>query len=594
MSKSIVQPLDYFAINEPRLELDNKRVYVIEKGGQTVTYTPYPATSFNNTGFVFNTTPPSKGTVLDRIAIIKVPVSLTFTGTAPGTDTILQKGRDAFRAYPLSSVTSTLTSIINGFPVSVELKDVVHIMSRFHEKIDNRNTFASITPQMEDNYQQYSDANGAGNNPLNDYTGNGGEEIPRGAFPYIDPSSGLVTATTNSGTSALINATITEYVMLPPYLWDGSEAGGLCHLDTLVFRWILDSNLAHMWSHSSSSTATITNINVQFGQPTMLLGWITPRLQNDIPALITYPYFQISKYVTQRQLVLNSLTSTTLQSNVIQLQSIPRKIYIFAKRSDTDVFANLNNMITATDTYLKISKVNISWDNIDGILSGAAPEDLFIFSQNNGLNLSYPEWSGQTQQFSGINTSATKIIGTVGGIVCIEPGKDFGLRDNQAVGINGNFNFQVKLDVTNVSTLNYNVDLFVLAVYDGVMHITGNSCNAEIGVISHADVLNAPIRHDISHKMLEKVYGGANFFSRFKDVAGKALNFLKENKVLSKGLSAIPHPAAQIGSTVASAFGYGGCQDCQGECNCGGARAGTLFGGEGAKRNMMYKRLMRM
>ena len=40
-------------------------------------------------------------------------------------------------------------------------------------------------------------------------------------------------------------------------------------------------------------------------------------------------------------------------------------------------------------------------------------------------------------------------------------------------------------------------------------------------------------------------------------VKTKALPFVKQHKLISRGLSLVPHPYAQTGSTVAGVLGYG-------------------------------------
>ena len=42
-----------------------------------------------------------------------------------------------------------------------------------------------------------------------------------------------------------------------------------------------------------------------------------------------------------------------------------------------------------------------------------------------------------------------------------------------------------------------------------------------------------------------------------KSVANKVVPFIKDNKLLSKGLSLIPHPYAQTGAKVAGSLGFG-------------------------------------
>jgi hypothetical protein len=40
-------------------------------------------------------------------------------------------------------------------------------------------------------------------------------------------------------------------------------------------------------------------------------------------------------------------------------------------------------------------------------------------------------------------------------------------------------------------------------------------------------------------------------------VKDKAIPYIRDNKLISRGLSMIPHPYAQMGSTAAGALGFG-------------------------------------
>lgn len=51
--------------------------------------------------------------------------------------------------------------------------------------------------------------------------------------------------------------------------------------------------------------------------------------------------------------------------------------------------------------------------------------------------------------------------------------------------------------------------------------------------------------------------GGSGFFGDLWSGIKSAANYVKDNKLLSKGLSLIPHPAAKTASGVASALGLG-------------------------------------
>lgn len=574
MSNSAV-PLNVVGVVEPRLELSNERNWVVVKGGQQVTYYPFPATSFSSNQFNFMCNPPSASTVLDRLAFIEVPFTITFGPNSlnVSTNNLLQPDRDSFRAFPISSITNTLTATINGFPVNIELSQIIHCLSRYHTPLKLKNGWMSAQPSFEDNYQSYQDADGANNNPLGGYLDAAGlSEIGRGAYPF--------TVVSNTPTGAQITGTLREQIFLPPFLWDGVQAGGLANLTSLTFNWVLNSNLSRIWSHSDVtdvvvsgvSQSTIGSMNVSFSQPNLYLGFITPRLNMPAPPRITYPYFQISRYTTQFQNTLAPMVSGTFKSNIIQLDSIPRKLYCFMKQSDSVIYQNLHNQISTPDVFLQINNLNITWNNQQGVLSGASAMNLYDFSVQNGYNKTWTEFNGLTQMLSSVSGQSTKTIGLEGGVVCLELGKDVGLRDNEAEGVLGNFNLQIQMTCTNVNQyLTIQPDMYIIAVYDGTLVISNTSAMASIGVATAQEVLDAPVNYNISYNELEKIYGG-DFFSSFKNFLGKANNFLKNTKIASNVLGAIPHPYAQIPGQVLKNLGYG--EGVMAGDGCGGVMAG--------------------
>lgn len=584
------------AIYEPRLKVANEREWVIVKGGQTVTTTVYPASAYSDKYFNFTTNPPGKKNVLDRHVMLKIPVVLTFSGPGDATNNLMvQQGRDAFRSFPLSSVISAFTARINGFPVTIETDQFVHVLENFHNKIDSLNTFQSLYPNMADNYQNYSDAELSNRNPLGSYSDNPAL-IPRGAYNMvIDP---------NTNTGAVVRATIYEPIVLPPFLFDDSQSGGLTNLDTLSFNITFESSLWRMWSRSEANTVPLTNLSVSFDKPSIILNWITPRDTQNIPDRVRYPYFQLSRYVQQTGNVSVAPNApVTLQSQVIQLNSIPRKLYIFAKQSDSKI-SSLMESVNSTDTFLGIQRISISWDNLDGVLAGCDAINLYEMSVSNGLNYDWTSWNGITTQYGTVPSPQNGPIGLKGSIICLCPGVDFGLRNSQAEGVLDKINLQVTVDCINVNqTKNLYPDLYVLAVYDGFLDIYNNSAQAIIGAVSNSDVLSIPVSNDISYHEIQKIYGG-DFFSKVRDTGSKlvkglsrANDYLRDTKLVSNVLGAIPSPYTQSASSVARSLGYGyggvlegGCMDCNGSC---GGMEGSGNGGAMVARNRLMHRLNR-
>lgn len=547
--------VECFSIYEPRMNLSNvaQRQYAIVRGGNSITPYIYPSTAKSNSSIQFTCTPPSRSTVLDRIAIVKVGVSLNFTGDAGNTTPLLKRGFDAFRAWPLSSCTNTLVAQINGYGVAIELSKMIHALTRFNEPHDIKNIFLSATTQMDDNCQDYKCVSGTNINPLAPISDN--TTYPaRGGYPY--------TLISNTNTAASLTANLYEYLVLPPFIFDGNQSGGLTHLDTLTFTYSL-ANLQRMWSHCESAngvagndTSRIIALDVNITSANMCLFYLTPRLTDMVPATLVYPYYQITNYrsqLTTQSMVYNPDAGQDITSQVIQLQSIPNKIICYVKQSDSIIYggngaapagAAVVTQTSLTDCFTRINSCRVNWNNINGIYSNSDPIQLWNTSAQNGLSMSFNEWYGSTNGLNNIPgnsgvLAANNMIALTGGIMCFEPGKDLPLRDDEAPGMLGQYNLQIVMNVSNINPFSVtggigtnsplSPELNIICIYEGILTIQDNSTLAQIGVVSKQDALTAPIRYDFKFSALESMYGG-NFFTKVRDwVRDKAIPWVKQH-----------------------------------------------------------------
>lgn len=585
MSQAVGGGLRVERVNEPRVEINNERVWLAQIGGASITQQRYAATSFNDSFFNWTVVPPSKSVILDRVVIMHAHAVFTFAGTNSNGNNLLQDGRDAPRAHALARAISNLSVALNGTTTSIELQQVIGAMERVRSPLQWNRTFGSISPQMTDTYALYPDGVGAVNNPLGKY-GDNEAQVARGGY-YMNIAS-------NTTTAASVGVDFYEFLELPPFLFssdnDGKlrEAGGLCWLDTFIVTAAMNQSLARMWSHaggagSQPSDSTISSLSVHFDtSPELLINWITPRVEMNIMPAINYPYSSIVRYTNTETSIAPGVT-TTIPSNVIQFATVPEYIYLFARRSDNDILSTLAKTINSTDTFGTISKITIQWNNVAGILSQATPQHLYQISLQNGLTDSWEQFSGLTSNFITTGSPSSKKIGTSGSLLALCPVKDFGMQ-GLSDGSLGQFNFQVNIDIFNQNqsdTIPFT--LYIVAVYDGILHLSQSSAITQLGVASREDIATAP-ESSMSYNELQSVYGGGSFFSTLGNIFSKVNSFLRDNKVVSTGLSLIPHPGAQIGSKVASILGYG---------DGGGIMAaGELIGGRKLTKKQMRKRLM--
>ena len=518
-------PIDVISVDTPETRLTNKREWLILEGPEKVTPYLYPSTSYSNSNWNFNIVIPSKQTILDRRIYMNTIATFTLGGPGTNTDNLIQPSRFALRSYALQKVMLAAVATINGFNVSWEPWKIMKLIERFNSSLEDKAGLQSLSTVYPDNYADYRDADLSLNNPLGSYVDS--------ALPYTGRAAyNNINILTNTPTSAIFSVNITEALFLSPFLFhEDQSGGGLIHLDSLTFQFVFLNNLAAMLSISPSTTSTISSCSVSFSTPNMYMWFLSPKLLSSIPPIVQYPYFQISRYETDMASTIPPNSSLSIPTNVIQLNSIPLALYFFCDMQDSQRYATLTSSTQTTDTFLTINNISLNWNNSQGLLSSAPPQLLYNETRKGGLEMNYQEWSGYTYLPSSVSGQNTKIIGLSGGPLCLYLGRSIGLASDEAEGILGQFYLSCILNVTNqnqYTTITPRVT--IVAVYDGTLTISNNSCIAEIGILSKMDVLNSRKNPHIDYNILHTVYGGSSFGTKIKNFFSSVGKFLWDHK----------------------------------------------------------------
>jgi hypothetical protein len=538
---------------------------------------------------------------------------LTFNSVGAAPANLYRQNYDAPRAYPIASSISNIAVTLNNTTVSLNTSDVIQALLRYNTGVHLKNHDYSLTPNYPDQSQNYSDLTGSVRSPLGNYSSQS-DECPaaRGSFPY--------TIVTNTPTQFVVDAVFTEEVYLPPFYWGCGNMGGYIGLQTLDWNInFLGASANRMWSHDpSNGGAAITSSSYQFNNfaggfsysqavPTLLFEYITPKELQTIPRSVCYPYFVIDRYPTDFSALAaygSPGSSAILNSNNIQLNSIPRRMYIYARANNTSLYAPAGSQLT--DTYLAITNISVNWNNYSGLLSSASQQQLYLMSIKNHCNMSWEQWSGGPV-FNGDNQS----VGTVGSILCIEFGTDIGLMDQEAPGLLGTYQLQLNVTVQNMNTTQgITPTLYIVTVSEGTFTIENNRSVSQIGVISKTDILTAKqhISDYINYEDIQDIQGG-NFLTGIKKFGKDIWGFLKPKiqAAYKFGKEALPYVNAALGvaklvglggrrggARVGGAYagGSGGCQNCYGrgciQCNKYG---GAPVGGRMISRECLKDRL---
>ena len=615
------QPITPVCVRDPRTMVEKMRTYAVLKAGSQTTWKQWTTTSISASSLQFSTPPPSGSVIVDRKIYLYLPVRLSFTGIPPVGQSILQENRDAPRAFPVNSSIDTFSATINNQSVSINIADIVHALMHYNTCNDLKLGDYSLTPSYQDQSQNYGDLFGSIRSPLFNYgDSNDGSQMGRGGWPFTVITNVIQTIAGTVQTS-VVDVAFCEPIILPPFYFGEKNGCGFYNVNTMDFNITMLAQAANrMWSHDDQAgTNVITSASFVFGgltngpanssfpqnqgnQPMMLIQYITPQETQVIPnnVSITYPYFDVLRFPTD----LNTSTSnaaTTYNSNNIQLNSIPRRLYIFIRERNSDLFSNPSH----TDSFFQINQISIQFKNKNGLLASASMSQLYEMSRKNHCYLSWTQWSGGPVQKAGASYSTT--IGTVGSVLCIEFATDIGLESLEAPGILSQSQLQVQLTASNVSGRTINPTMYIVVIMEGTFTIQGlGQASSNVGVLTPQNVLDCQQMDSISYSDVEDVQGGdfwsglKNFGSKLWPFISKAHDFIKEHKLLSRGLSLIPDPTAKVLSTAADAIGYGEGVMVGGRRGrhhrgqgvmAGEGEGGVLLGGAHLQRKEMMSRL---
>jgi hypothetical protein len=518
--------------------LQHKDVMLVNPSNFTVRR--WVSTSYSNNNATFSMPPPSTDVFIDRCFVMAVPMTITYTGTTTGS-ALLQAGYDSLRAYPISSVTNNAQLTLNNVTFSFQTSDFVPYLARFWKQ-----QRMSGFPSMLDNYQNYVDGVGSVNNSLGTI-GNSVKEVePRGAYPMI---------VVNGATSSTITTTVYEPIFLPVLHHNTGDGLGFSGIKTIDLVINYANNLSRIVSHATS-LATLSNVSVALGQPTIDMLYSSPPM-NMPKQLLTYVADDLTRFITPVGQALAPNASANMTSTNIQLNCVPKWLLIFVRE------ANQNLTYASTDTALNISALSINFDNLSGQLSSATEFDLWRLSVANGFQGTWTDYHGVTA-----NPSTGAQIGTAGSFLKLYFGKDITLNEGSYVGKVGAFNLQLNLTVTNKnqSTTIQAPQLYMLIGSHQKIEISPDGfIKQTLGIVPRATDDYIPFGE------ANEFYGGS-----FMDWIYKLGRFIKSNKLISRVAKAIPHPIAQVVGDVADKVGYGGY---------GG------YGGAVASRGDLLKRL---
>ena len=577
---------ELISVIDPIIDTSKKAPFAILKGGSDVSERAYNANSWSTSSVQFSVPPPNPGTYVSRKMQLyldfTVNLSVQVANGVQGTNGMIQEYNDALRSFPINSMIRALEVTINGCSLNLPVNEVFKPMLYYH--YDQEQLFeraGSLTPALRDQLADYRiDANApapqsAHINPLSPILdGNRKGGFGRASFPATLIGNNNIDTSNDAVVVVGYRAKCTEPLFLSPLLFGGEDDDGFLNVQSLDINITWDTNPARLWSHNPGAAAannannivTINAINwILNDRPQMFFRYVTPPLNQPIPRSIQYNYSELTIYKTQFAPTAPDMGQYPYSFNAIssniQVQAIPRKLYVFVRRAASVLNASAAVTATTPDCYGAINNINVYWNNRNSLLASATQQQLYEMSRKNGAQLSWQSFSGLAQPSNWFAAAPRENFG-IGSIICIEFGTDIGLDPDEAPGLIGTYSLQVQCTGTWVNH-NYSnaavaqaqapgdLELCIITQVPGIFTIYDNAASKRKGVVSKSEILNAKKSGQMSYDKSneDSLTGGLKF--------KKALRFFRKGQKLSKpilDLLPIPEPAkkALIAAETAS------------------------------------------
>ena len=492
------------ALNDISSHID----FGVRKGPSQLTSQRFLANSSSASQLSWNITPPSESTAISRRILFKSTVNFTLrigtaatpAGIAAG-DSVWEYGlRDAFQAFPLQKLITTMTCSINNTSVSINMQDVLPALLQL---VDKRvlQEYHGSTPSYLDTYESYAQATSAGvNNPLGNYKLSGFDDLlmPRGAHPITIKE--VVKAGATPGAAAngdnLISgnpdnywvikcsAEFAEPLCISPMIFGDASCNQAAFLGVNNFNLTanIDSTMKRFWSTSSGVAQYSIEFDpvTPFTDPYIIMEFMSLDATFAVPTQLCLPFMDYPRYITGGSGNLPAGDPRTSAIKSLQLDKVPDKILVFVRRPIND------STIKTSDSFLPISRVNITFNNASGLLSTYTQQQLWRLSRKNGCKQSWTEWSGFSQQLSNpgavnaytsLQANAANAVSTCGGVLVIDPSLDLSLQQPYLTdGSQGQFQLQMELTYKNHSADAINPEIVVVIFNAGLIStVAGNS-----------------------------------------------------------------------------------------------------------------------
>ena len=530
-------------------------------------------------------TPSLASTVISRNPRIRYTVQITVNETAGGApaypaanyypvfpNNVINNAVSAntvLRAFPLQSVTSTLSLTINGATTTLNSRMMLDWIQRRLDKhwVENQATECPCQPDnlaslVADSNAPLITINGttgsivaplvAGSNTTYNFNSHANQVLSRyenslGAnrcsFKPVSITPAYESPLVPNAARVIVFE-VSEPLLISPFTTYDNETF-LANINTMSMVFNLQNQNDMIVSANTVggglftggySPACLTSLQIKDAR----LEWEYIQVPQDlvtIPPVVSYPYENVIYFNKQFNGELGGNNMSGINSDTIRFAAQPDLIAIYARQSMNGRDASTALKCARTDTFFGIGQwssgsslagISINYGVKSGLLASASAKTLFRISKRNGWKGSWNDWcNGQA-------------------VLLLSPTLDLGL-DLQAGDVlpmeaAANQNFQCNM-VFNDQPFRYagvaagepyDVELMVCPVYRGVLNITPSSALFNLGELSHSEVQQALQTQPkdgrmISDEVVKPSVQGGSLFGTLKSLVGTTANALKSD-----------------------------------------------------------------
>jgi hypothetical protein len=482
-------------VSDKRMDLHSKIDYEVYSGANSVAPSIFTANTNSANNLNFTITCPSFETILDACVWVDTDIIYTITGTPLNTTFLVNYATsDCLAPFAFNQLITNAAININNSSVSLQVADCLPALLPLISR-DELSKFNCMTPTMLDNVQNYYQANylGSQSSVFNGYYKNCVyDKESRGSFS-VKSITGNTVGDGATAKTVVVTVHVTEPLLVSPFLF-GKIGSGLSGIQAVNMSLSMDSSGKRSWRTATPLGSATTapggaySVAVSYGAPQVLVNFLAPKASQ----LVKYgprsvmPFSNLSVYNSSVKAAAGVAGTPTISSPSIQLSSIPKTLMVYIRKD--------GRTWNDADFYLPITGVSINWNVNNGIMSGCTQQQLYVLSQQAGLQQTWSEWSGRATDAAG--SGGVTNVTTCGGPLVLQFGRDvFCQNEYDAPGNIGSYNFSITATYNNTNLVGAqiytgDIQMFIVMGNEGIFTSQQGNSSSFVNLLSKSDVLS--------------------------------------------------------------------------------------------------------